>query len=102
MLWQYTLEQCNYDDAHGSTTWTRKEAQKVAFSHYFLYKLLIRDLDSQPSEVNGKTPMRLAGFRSSPEHQSEYVHEAGIEHELKGREGTTGVQFIATPYDVEE
>jgi len=33
--------------------------------------------------------MRLAGFGSNPEHQSEYVHEAGIERELKGREGTT-------------
>lgn len=74
---------------HGSTTWTRREAQKVAFSHYFLCKLLIRNLDSQPAEVNGKTPMRLAGFGSDSEHQSEYVHETGTEHELKGREGTT-------------
>ena len=50
--------------------------------------------------------MRLAGFGSNPEHQSEYVREAGTERELKGREGATltftGVQFIATPYDMGE
>lgn len=33
--------------------------------------------------------MRLAGFGSDSEHQSEYVHETGTEHELKWREGTT-------------
>lgn len=79
----------NSNDVHGSTTWTRRGSQKVAFSHYFLCELLIRNLDSKPVEVNGKAPMRLAGFGSNPKHQSEYVHEAGTEHELKGREGTT-------------
>ena len=67
----------------------QKRSTEGCILSLFFCKLLTRNLDSEPVEVNGKAPVRLAGFESNPKHQSEYVHEAGIELELKGREGTT-------------
>lgn len=55
----------------------------ITFFFFFPFKLLIRNLDSQPAQWE-KNPMRLSGFGWSPEHPSENVHGAGTDTSWKG------------------